>query len=142
MQYKTSLYHSTKIKNLLNDQKLLFLVFFNSKKQKTNIKLNQKLLQQNFKIIKLKNRYIKNLFKFSIFFNLTFICSSFIYFGVNLNKNFDFINVQPIKIISIFFENNIYNAEQLSNVLSLNYESNIKNLYFFLIRLFFSIRLK
>jgi len=142
MKYKVNLYHINKIKNFFTSQKVFYFVFFNSKKQKTNTKLNQILFKKNFKLIKFKNMYLKNLFNYSILSNITFLCDSFIYFGIANNPKFLFKNFQKLKFISIFVENSIYNIKQLVNFSSLNYELNFKSFYFFLIQFFYSIRLK
>ena len=142
MQYQTNLYHIIQIKNFFKNKKLFYFVFCNSKKQKTNIRLNQQLLKQNFKIIKFKNIYLKNLLNYSIFYNLTSLCSSFIYFGLTLNQKFLVKTFTNIKVISLFVNNTIYNQKQLINLSSLVYKVNLKGFFFFLIRLFNSIRLK
>jgi len=142
MHYQANLYNTVKIKTFFKNQKLLYFILFTQKNQKTNIKFTQTLYKQNFKITKFKNIYLKNLFSYSILLNFTFLCSSFIFFGTNINKKLSFKNFKSLNLISIFFENSVYNKKQLKNLSSLTYKLNIKNLYFFLTRLFHSIQFK
>ena len=131
MHYQANLYNTVKIKTFFKNQKLLYFILFTQKNQKTNIKFTQTLYKQNFKITKFKNIYLKNLFSYSILLNFTFLCSSFIFFGTNINKKLSFKNFKSLNLISIFFENSVYNKKQLKNLSSLTYKLNIKNLYFF-----------
>lgn len=55
MKFKLDMFIHLKIKNYIKSQKLFFFCFFNTKKQKVNLKILQQLSVQNLKIIKFKN---------------------------------------------------------------------------------------
>lgn len=137
MKYKINIYKKLKIKNFINTQKFYFFIFFNIKKQKLNIKTQQILYNQSFIIKKFNNVYLKKVIQFSIFNNLSNICSSFIYLGKIQNKKELNLNFKKLNICSIILENKIYNSKQFKNILNINYKNTINFFYFFLLKSFF-----
>lgn len=125
------------IQLFLRNQKLFYLVFFDLKKQKTNINLKQNLSKLEFNVLKTKNRFLKKIFKFSIFNSFTVLFESFFYFGFTKNKK---LNLNLIKkkilnltIFAIVVENSIYLKKQLFKLTSISFLTNTFNLYAFLI---------
>jgi len=138
MKYKSNIHASYKIKNFLKKNKLFYFVFYNSKKQKSSIKIKQNLSKIDFTLTKFNNLYIKKLFILSIFSNISFLFDSFIYFGNAENKNFSFHNIKNFNVFSILFDNCIYIQSQLKNITSLNFLSNINKLYTYILKSTFS----
>jgi hypothetical protein len=146
MKFKLDMFIHLKIKNYIKSQKLFFFCFFNTKKQKVNLKILQQLSVQNLKIIKFKNIYFQNLLKQSIFNNLIHICSNHLHicnsvsssFINNIQKNI-FKIFNNVTIFSILFENFIYNKAQIKNIISLKLMFNITTFYLFLFKIFVSI---
>ena len=137
MKYKINRYKNIKIQNFIKTQRFYFFIFFNIKKQKVNIKMQQSFYNQAYKIRKFNNIYLKKLIKFSVFSNLNSICSSFIYLGNVQNKQISFIEFKKLNICFIIFENKIYNLKQFKTISNINFRNMLFSIYFFLIKNFF-----
>jgi len=139
MKYKINTYLNLKIKNFIKTQKFYFFTFFIKKKQKLNIKTQQNFYNKYFQINKFKNIYLKKIIKNSVFNNLNCICSGFIYLGHVKNKNISFLELKKINIYLIIFEKSIYSLKQFTNILHLNFNRMISQMYFFLNNFFFNL---
>jgi len=140
MKYQLNNYNKFYIQLFLRKQKLFYLVFFDLRKQKTNISLKKNLSKLEFNLIKIKNRFLKKIFAFSIFNNLIVLFESFFYFGFTRNKklNLNLITNKNINstIFAIVIENSIYIKTQLLKLKNISFLNNIFKFFAFLINIF------
>ena len=127
------------IKKFFKRHKLFYLVFFNFKKQKSNIYFKQNLSKLEFNIIRFKNRFLKKTFLFSIYNNFIILIESFIFFGFNKDKNFNFLlliqnKITKLTLFAIVFENVIYLKKQLRKLKNISFLYNIFRFYIFIIK--------
>jgi len=139
MNYQLNNYNKFYIQLFLRKQKLFYLVFFDLSKQKTNLSLKQNLSKLEFNIIKIRNRFLKKIFVFSIFNGLIVLFESFFYFGFTKNKklNSSLITNKSINstIFAIVIENSIYLKKQLSKLKNISFLNNIFKFFTFLINI-------
>ena len=145
MKYQLNNYNKFYIQLFLRKQKLFYLVFFDLRKQKTNINFKKNLSKLEFNLIKIKNRFLKKIFAFSIFNNLIVLFESFFYFGFTRNKklNLNLITNKKINstIFAIVIENSIYNKTQFLKLKNISFLNNIFKFFAFLINIFVIIKL-
>ena len=139
MKYQLNNYNKFYIQLFLRKQKLFYLVFFDLSKQKTNLSLKQNLSKLEFNLIKIRNRFLKKIFVFSIFNSLIVLFESFFYFGFTKNKklNLTLITNKSINstIFAIVIENSIYLKKQLFNLKNISFLNNILKFFTFLINI-------
>ena len=139
MKYQLNNYNKFYIQLFLRKQKLFYLVFFDLSKQKTNLSLKQNLSKLEFNLIKIRNRFLKKIFVFSIFNSLIVLFESFFYFGFTKNKklNLNLITNKSINstIFAIVIENSIYLKKQLFKLKNISFLNNILKFFSFLINI-------
>merc|ERR1711862_306591 len=142
MKYQLNNYNKFYIQLFLRKQKLFLFSFFDLRKQKTNINFKKNLSKLEFNLIKIKNRFLKKIFAFSIFNNLIVLFESFFYFGFTRNKklNLNLITNKNINSTIFVIVNSIYIKTQLLKLKNISFLNNIFKFFAFLINIFVIIK--
>lgn len=126
---KLKIYQSKKIKRALKNTNLIFFFFLTNLNSKNQLELEKKLLQNNLKLCKNRNKIIHKVIKNSIFFNLSTLITGPLCIVESTKKT----NVQKlltldphIPLLAIKLNKKIYSNIQIKSISTLDYKDNIR----------------
>ena len=133
MNNKFKIYKLKKLKHQLKTTKVLFLFFLTNLNSKNQLKLSQKLHENNLKLYKVKNTLLRSILKKSIFLKFESIIKGPLCIieskdEKKVNENFQSLLKlnQNALTLSIKLNKKIYSNYQIKTLSTLNYKNNMK----------------